>query len=102
MLITPFRLNQALVLFTSGPGEDGVPINFREPSDAHEVRFLRLTSGTLGLLTVDPVEHSLKGLFERFVLGALVELADEISADFEGVIAEVQGGAAEILPRRYQ
>lgn len=34
---------------------------------------------------------------ERLVLGALVELADEVAAGAEGLVGEGQGGCAEVL-----
>jgi hypothetical protein len=40
------------------------------------------TSRALGLLPVDLMEHSLQGLFQRLVLGTLVELAHKMSASF--------------------
>lgn len=43
------------------------------------------------------VEHGFHAFLEGFVFRALVELADEVAADFERVVGEVEGGAAEIL-----
>lgn len=43
------------------------------------------------------LEHALELLLERLVLGALVELADEVAAGLEGVGGEYEGCVAEVL-----
>jgi len=42
-------------------------------------------------------KHLLQQLLKGLVLGALVELADEVAAGLECVAGEGQGGAAEVL-----
>jgi hypothetical protein len=73
----------------------------RKALDAHKIRLLALTPRALGLLPVDLVEHGLQTQFEGLVFRALVELADKVPADFEGLEAELEGGVAEILSSEY-
>lgn len=40
---------------------------------------------------MDLVEHGFELFLKVFVFGALVELADKMPADLEGVIGEIQG-----------
>ena len=46
---------------------------------------------------MDLGEHGFETLLEGFVFDALVEFADKVAADFERVVAELQGCAAEVL-----
>ena len=43
------------------------------------------------------MEHGFQLFFESLVFGALVEFADEMTSNFEGVMGEIEGGAAEVL-----
>lgn len=43
------------------------------------------------------VKHGFQALLESLVLNALVKLADEVSANFECVVAESEGCSAEVL-----
>lgn len=43
------------------------------------------------------MEHGSQLLFESLVFGTLVEFADEMTSNFEGVIGEIEGGAAQVL-----
>ena len=72
-------------------------INLGQPLESHEVSLPGRTPRALGLLAVDFVEHCLQTPLERLVLGALVELADEMPADLERVVAEVESRPAEVL-----
>lgn len=51
----------------------------------------------IGLLALDPVKHLPQALLELLVLGAGVELADEVATGLEGVAREAEGGGAEVL-----
>jgi hypothetical protein len=46
---------------------------------------------------VDSGKQLLQTLLESLVLAALVVLADEVAAGFEGFACEIEGGAAEVL-----
>lgn len=48
---------------------------------------------------MDLLEHGLETLLQRLVLAALVEFAHKVPADLEGFVAEIEGGAAEVLER---
>lgn len=77
--------------------EQGVFIDFRQPPDTDEEGFFRFGSGAFWFFSVDFVEHGLQLFFECLVFGALVELAYEVASNFEGVIGEIEGRAAQVL-----
>ena len=77
--------------------ENCILINLRQSFDTHEEGFFRLGPGAFRLFSVDLMEHSLQLLLENLVFGALVELADKVTSNFEGVISEIEGGAAQVL-----
>lgn len=51
----------------------------------------------IGLFTLDPTKHLPEALLELLVLGAGVELADEVAASLKGVTREAKGRGAEVL-----
>jgi hypothetical protein len=65
-----------------------IAVNFCKSFDPDKEGFARLSTRALGLLTVDLGEHGLQGFFQRLVLASLVELAHEVTTDFERVVAE--------------
>lgn len=72
-------------------------IDLGQSPDAHKVSLLRLTARALRLVTMHLMKHGLERLLQSLVLRALVELAHEVAADLERLIAKVEGGTAEIL-----
>jgi hypothetical protein len=77
---------------TSQPSLRSKDLGAIDPSqsaDTDKVSLLTLGAGALGFLAMDFGEHGLQAGLERLVLGALVELADEVAADFEGGVAEI-------------
>ena len=75
----------------------GILVDFGQSFDTHEKGLFRLGSGTFRLLTVDFLEHGFQLFFESLVLGALVEFADKMTSNFEGVIGEIESGATQVL-----
>jgi hypothetical protein len=72
-------------------------IYLRQPLQPNEESLLTIFPRALRFLAMHLVEHCFQALFEGFVFGALIELADEVPADFQGVVGEVEGGTAEVL-----
>lgn len=83
-------------------GKDNLFINLGEPLDTHKERFFTLGSRALGLFSMYLVKHSFQRLLERLVFGALVEFTHEVAPNFECLVAELQGRAAEVLYPRHQ
>ena len=46
---------------------------------------------------MDFCEDGLQLLLQLFIFGALVEFANEVATDFEGIVSKVECGAAQIL-----
>ena len=83
------------------------PVSFRNPFDTDEIRLFRFlglasahtrrvdmvlahASRAFRLLAMHLVEETLQRFLQRLVFSALVELADKVPADFEGVEAEME------------
>ena len=75
----------------------GIFVDFGEPFDTNKEGFFRLGTGTFGLFTVDFMEHGFELFFEGLVFGALIEFTDKMPADFQRVMGEIEGGAAQVL-----
>lgn len=71
--------------------EDSILVHLSQSLQRHEKGLLRFGPRTLGLLSVDFVEHSLELSFKLLVLSALIELADEVSTNFQSIAGEVEG-----------
>lgn len=102
---------------SSADVKDGVSVRFCESFDGDEIRFFRLlhaqsalhgtttrvstyASRAFRLLPVDLMKHGLEGLFQHLILGALIKLADEVSAGLQGLEAELQSCHAKVLGQR--
>ena len=80
-----------IIASPSPVSENGIAIHLGESPKSDEVCLLAVLARTLRLLAVHFVEHGFHAFLEGFVFGALVELADEVAADFERVVGEVEG-----------
>lgn len=92
VMIPSIRITNSSIL-----NDDLLPRRPHPPSKTHKVRFLTLLPRRLGFDPVDFLKDFLQPQFERVILGALVEFAEEVSAGDERVEAERQGCIAEVL-----
>jgi hypothetical protein len=71
--------------------KNGIAIHLGESPESNKVRLFAVLARTFRFLAVHFVEHGFHAFLEGFVFRALVELADEMAADFERVVGEVEG-----------